>query len=49
MLYTSDAELSNTAWGEVEYNGAKLGGAIVGAGELPVAEGQIYVWSYQGF
>ena len=49
MLYTSDAELSNTAWGEVEYNGAKLGSAIVGAGELPVAEGQIYVWSYQGF
>ena len=49
MLYTSDEELSNTAWGEVEYNGAKLGSAIVGAGELPVAEGQIYVWSYQGF
>lgn len=49
MLYTSDAELANTAWGEVEYNGAKLGSAIVGAGELPVSEGQIYVWSYQGF
>ena len=49
MLYTSDAELANTAWGEVEYNGAKLGGAIVGASELPVVEGAVYVWSYQSF
>ena len=49
MLYTSDAELANTAWGEVEYKGEKLGSAIVGAGELPVVEGEIYVWSYQIF
>lgn len=49
MLYTSDAELANKAWGEVEYKGEKLGSAIVGAGELPVIEGKVYVWSYQGF
>ena len=49
MLYTSDAELANTAWGEVEYNGVKLGSTIVGANELPVVEGAVYVWSYQSF
>ena len=49
MLYTSDAELANTAWGEVEYNGAKLGSTIVGANELLVMEGAVYVWSYQSF
>ena len=49
MLYTSDAELANNAWGEVEYKGEKLGSAIVGANELPVVEGAVYVWSYQGF
>ena len=49
MLYTSDKELANKEWGEVEYNGEKLGSAIVGAGELPVMEGAVYVWSYQSF
>lgn len=49
MLYTSDKELANKEWGEVEYNGEKLGSAIVGAGELPVMEGAVYVWYYQSF
>ncbi len=49
MLYTSDAELSNTDWGTVEYNGQNYGSAIVGATDLPVIAGGIYVWEYQSF
>ena len=49
MLYTSDTEMSNTAWGEIDYNGGKLGSAVLGADALPVAEGEIYVWYYQSF
>ena len=49
MLYTSDAELANTDWGTVEYNGVAYGSAIVGAGALEVIEGGIYIWSYQSF
>ena len=49
MLYTSDAELSNSEWGELDYNDEKLGSAVVGADVLPVAEGEIYVWFYQSF
>ena len=49
MLYTSDGEMSNAAWGEIEYNGEKLGSAVLGADALPVLEGQVYVWYYQAF
>ena len=49
MLYTSDAELANKEWGEIEYKGKTLGSAIVGANELPIVEGEVYVWYYQGF
>ena len=49
MLFTSDAELSNTAWGTVEYGGATHGSAIVGAEALTVIAGAYYIWSYQSF
>ena len=49
MLYTSDAEMSNSAWGEIDYNGEKLGSAVLGADILPVVEGEVYVWYYQSF
>ena len=49
MLYTSDDEMSNAEWGELEYNGEKLGGAVVGADFLPAVEGEVYVWYYQAF
>ena len=49
MLYTSDAEMSNSAWGEIDYNGEKLGSAVLGADSLPVVEGEVYVWYYQAF
>lgn len=49
MLYTSDAEMANKEWGEIEYNGEKLGSAVLGADFLPVVEGEVYVWYYKGF
>ena len=49
MLYTSDAEMSNVAWGTVEYNGETLASAILGAETLIVEEGEFYVWVYQSF
>ncbi len=49
MLYTSDTELSNSAWGTVEYGGQAMGSAVVGADTLPVKEGAYYIWSYQAF
>ena len=41
MLYTSDAENSNTAWGSYEHEGVTLGSAAVGAIELVVKNGCI--------
>ncbi len=49
MLYTSDDEMANTEWGELEYKGEKLGSAVVGADFLPAVEGEVYVWYYQAF
>lgn len=49
MIYTSDLEMSNTAWGEVEYQGKKYGSAILGASELIVKNGCLYIFVYQGF
>ena len=49
MLYTSDAERANTAWGTCEYQGNTIGSALVGAELLPVVDGGIYVWAYQEF
>lgn len=49
MLYTTDAALSNTEWGVIEYDGKSLGSAIVGAESLPIKAGEYYVWVYQGF
>ncbi len=49
MLYTSDAELSNTAWGTYVYEEKTLGSATYGAGDLLVKTGEIYVWVYQNY
>ena len=48
MLYTSDTEMSNTAWGTCEYEGQNFGSAILGAEILPVIDGGVYIWVYQG-
>ena len=49
MLYTSDADNANTAWGEVEYKGKVYGSAIVGADSLVVKADCLYIWIYQSF
>lgn len=49
MLYTDDAENSNTAWGTYEYEGKTLGSSALGAGSLVVVDGCVYVWVYETF
>jgi hypothetical protein len=49
MLYTDDEEMSNTAWGEIEYKDKVYGSAVLGAESLVVKNGKTYIWVYQGF
>ena len=49
MLYTSDEELSNSAWGTVEYEGKQYGSAISGAETLQIKADQLYIWVYKSF
>ena len=49
MLYTSDAENANTAWGTVEYDGQEYGSAISGAEALKIKPDQLYIWVFQSF
>lgn len=49
MLYTSDSENANQAWGEFEYEDSLYGSATLGAESLIVKEGCIYIWAYQTF
>ena len=49
MLYTSDEENANTAWGQIEYNGMVYGSAISGAETLKIKADQLYIWVYQSF
>ena len=49
MLYTSDAENSNTAWGTVQYDGKEYGSVISGAETLKIKPDQLYIWVYQSF
>ena len=49
MLYTSDAENANSAWGTVEYNGKIYGSAVFGADKLVIKNGELYIWVYQTF
>lgn len=49
MLYTSDTENSNAAWGTVEYDGKLYGSAISGAETLKIKPDQLYIWVYQSF
>lgn len=47
MLYTSDADNANSAWGTVEYNGNVYGSAVLGAASLKVKEDCLYIWVYK--
>ena len=49
MLYTSDAENSNPAWGTMEYKGIQYGSAISGAEVLKIKPDQLYIWVFQTF
>ena len=49
MIYTSDSEMSNTGWGEVEYKDNVYGSATLGASELKVKNGCLYIFVYQSF
>lgn len=49
MLYTSDGENANEQWGTFEYEGERLGSAALGAGELTVKAGCLYIWSFESF
>ena len=49
MLYTSDAENANTAWGTVEYEGKEYGSAVSGAEVLKIKPDQLYIWVFQSF
>ncbi len=49
MLYTSDKENANEQWGTFEYEGEVLGSAVLGAGELVVKEGCLYIWAFESF
>ncbi len=49
MLYTSDEENANHAWGTVDYKGNVYGSAICGAEALTVKSGCVYIWLYQSF
>ena len=49
MLYTNDRENVNEQWGTCEYEGEVLGSATLGAGELAVKAGCVYLWSFESF
>jgi hypothetical protein len=49
MLYTSDTENANSAWGTVEYEGVEYGSAISGAEMLKLKADQLYIWVFQSF
>jgi hypothetical protein len=49
MLYTSDAENANAAWGTVEYEGVEYGSAISGAETLKIKPDQLYIWVFKSF
>lgn len=49
MLYTSDSENANKQWGTFEYEETIYGSATLGADDLIVKEGCIYIWVYQTF
>lgn len=49
MLYTSDADNSNEAWGTFEHEDKIYGSAMFGVEELPIKEGCVYVLAYQSF
>ncbi len=48
-LYTSDENNSNTAWGVVNFDEKEFGSATLGANDLKIKDGYIYIWSISSF
>ena len=46
MLYTSDGDNSNSAWGTVLYEDVEYGSAILGAESLKIKADNIYIWVF---
>ena len=49
MLFTSDEENSNAAWGTAEYEGKQYGSALSGAETLKIKPDQLYIWVFKSF
>ena len=49
MLYTTDEENSNKAWGEIDYNGTNYASSTLGVETLKVKKGESYIWLYEQF
>lgn len=49
ILYTTDADNSNTEWGSYEYDGKTLGSATLGVSNLIIKNGETYVWVLQKY
>ena len=49
LLYTSDTENSNNAWGSCEYDGNIYDSASLGAEQLVIKDGCVYIWYLQTF
>jgi hypothetical protein len=49
MLYTTDEDNSNSAWGYVNYNEVTYASAMYGMKELLIKQGESYLWYYQSF
>lgn len=49
MLYTDDAENSNSTWGTYEKDGKTYASAALGATDLPIKDGCTYVFTLQSF
>ena len=49
MLYTDDAENSDTTWGTYEKNGKTYASAMYGVSDMPIKDGCTYILTYQTF
>ncbi len=49
MLYTSDSTHANDEWGTCIFQEKTYGSATLGANELPVKDGCLYIWYLQSF
>lgn len=49
MMYTSDKEMGNEAWGTYEFEGQTYYSAIVGINDYPLAEGTVILFVFCHF